>query len=69
MAQQEISPDRFESTEQSSQKVVVAQKTGAKVASHKATNRQNAKLQNAHQTTRQSAGLKKPSSLDQMARN
>lgn len=68
MAQQEINPDRFESAEQNSQKAV-AQKTVARASSHKATKKQNAKLQNWHQTARQSASLKKTSNLDQMARN
>jgi hypothetical protein len=69
MAQQEISPDRFESVTPSSQQAAVTQKTAAKSGSRKAMNQQNAKLQNAHQTTKQTASLKKTSNLDQMARN
>jgi hypothetical protein len=68
LAQQEISPDRFESA-QSTQQAAVTQKIAAKAASHKATNNRTAKLQNSHQANKQSASLKKTSNLDQMARN
>jgi hypothetical protein len=69
MAQQEISPDRFESAAPSSQQAAVTQKTAAKSANHKSMNRQNAKLHSVHQTTKQTASLKKTSNLDQLARN
>jgi mannitol-specific phosphotransferase system IIBC component len=63
MAQQEVSPDRFESSPQSVQPVQKASKASVR----KSTNKQNAKLQNAHKA-QQTASLKNTSELTQMAR-
>lgn len=63
MAQQEVSPDRFESVQQSAQPVQKASKASVR----KSTNKQNAKLQNAHKV-QQTASLKNTSELAQIAR-
>lgn len=63
MAQQEVSPDRFESAPQSLQPVQKASKASVR----KSINKQNAKLQNAHKG-QQTASLKNASEFTQMAR-
>ena len=64
MAQQEVSPDRFESAQSVQQS---AQKNpNAKVNTYKKASKQTAKTRNASHS--QMASLKKPASLDQMAR-
>ena len=63
MAQQEVSPDRFESAQQSVHPVQKAYTASAR----KSTNKPTAKLQNAHRV-QQTASLKNTSELTQMAR-
>jgi hypothetical protein len=64
MAQQEISPDRFESTSQSVQRT--AQKN-VNSASNKKAKKQTARVQNASRAPRQTASLKN-AELQQLAR-
>jgi hypothetical protein len=63
MAQQEVSPDRFESAPQSVQPV----QKSSKASVSKSTNTPTAKLQNAHKV-QQTASVKNTSELTQMAR-
>jgi hypothetical protein len=65
MAQQEISPDRFESASQSVQRTAGAQ-SNVNRASHKKA-KQTAKVQNASRAPRQAAPLKN-AELAQLAR-
>jgi hypothetical protein len=68
VAQQEISPDRFEEM-QSFQQRAAAQKTAAvKTAAHKGTNKQSGKGQSVSQTKNQTAYVNKASGLEQIAR-
>jgi len=59
MAQQEISPDRFESTAQGIQRSAGSQKThDSRAAMHKKANKQTAKVANGRQAPKQIASLK-----------
>ena len=67
LAQQDVSPDRFESTSPSAQQTAV-HKT-ANSSTHKDVNKQTARVQHARQGGKQTASLKQASNYQQISRN
>jgi hypothetical protein len=68
VAQQEISPDRFEEMTSVQQRTAAQKTVSAKTAAHQATNKQSAKVQKVSQTKKQTAYANNPSGLEQIAR-
>ncbi len=67
LAQQEVSPDRFEFASQSTHQVDAHK--AANSSTHKGVNKQTARIQHIRQAGKQTAALKQTSNYQQTARN